>query len=442
MAEQIAEFVRRTERYAADDVHAVLRLCDSGRLRCSEKTRRPAAATVVEVAKTLSAGDFYPDEPIAAFAWPLLVQAGGLAEITGGKLQLTAKGRAALGKPAAGVVQALWRSWLTKGLIDEFSRVENIKGQRAANVLTAPKARRQKVSEALAAQPPGEWVDVDGLFTQMKWTAWSPRVARSDRALWKLYLEDPQYGSLGYAGFGDWELLEGRYTLAVLFEYAATLGLIDVAYDKPGGARDDYHQNWGADYFDALSRYDGLRAIRLNNLGAYALGVHKHYTPPEPEAPGRTVKVLPNLDIVAVGSLTPAEVLILESYARRTGDHVWTVSRDSLLAAIDAGRQPGEFALFLTARAAQPELPGTLSTLLDETAERAGRLTDLGQARLIECADPALAALISHDRKLRTLCKLIGDRHLAVPVEREPDFRRALTTLGYAVSTGASHRTG
>ncbi|MEV6341938.1 helicase-associated domain-containing protein [Actinoplanes sp. NPDC051851] len=442
MAEQMAEFVRPTERYAADDVHAVLRLCDSGRLRCSEKTRRPAAATVVEIAKVLSAGDFYPDEPIAAFAWPLLVQAGGLAEITGGKLQLTAKGRAALDKPAAGIVRALWRSWLTRGLIDEFSRVENIKGQRAANVLTAPKARRQKVSEALAAQPADEWVEVDDLFGRMKQTAWSPRVARSERALWKLYLEDPQYGSLGYAGFGDWELLEGRYTLAVLFEYAATLGLIDVAYDKPAGARDDYHQNWGADYVDALSRYDGLRAIRLNGLGAYVLGIHEQYTPPEPEAPGRTVKVLPNLDIVAVGSLTPAEMLILESYAQRTGDHVWTVSRTTLLAAVDAGRQPGDLRVFLTARAAQPELPGTLSTLLDEITERAGRLTDLGQVRLIECADPALATLISHDRKLRTLCKLIGDRHLAVSVDREPDFRRALTTLGYAVSPGVVRRTG
>ena len=60
----------------------------------------------------------------------------------------------------------------------------------------------------------------------------------ANAALWKLYLVDPQYGSLGYSGYADWPILEGRYTLAVLFEYAATLGLIDIEYTDPVGARD------------------------------------------------------------------------------------------------------------------------------------------------------------------------------------------------------------
>ncbi|SCF28709.1 hypothetical protein GA0074696_4103 [Micromonospora purpureochromogenes] len=62
------EFVRWTERHAVGDLHAVLRLWDSNRLKRSETTRRPAAATVVAVARVLSAGDFYSDEPIGAFA--------------------------------------------------------------------------------------------------------------------------------------------------------------------------------------------------------------------------------------------------------------------------------------------------------------------------------------------------------------------------------------
>ena len=52
----------------------------------------------------------------------------------------------------------------------------------------------------------------------------SPTIARSEMALWKLYLEDPQYGSLGYDSYHNWTLLEGRYTLAVLFEQPAPSG--------------------------------------------------------------------------------------------------------------------------------------------------------------------------------------------------------------------------
>lgn len=129
---------------------------------------------------------------------------------------------------------------------------------------------------------------------------------------------------------------------------------------------------------------------------------------------------------------------MLESYARRTGDHVWAVCRESLLEAPAAGRRPGDFGEFLRARADQAELPGTLLVLLDEVAERAGRLTDLGPVRLVECADAALAKLISHDRRLRALCTPIGERHLAVSLDQEPAFRRALVGLGYALPAAAS----
>jgi hypothetical protein len=82
-------------------VLAVLQLAGAGKLRASEKTQQPTAATVVAVTQVLAGGEFYPAEPIAAFAWPLLLQVGGLAELAGGRLQLTAKGRAAPGTSPA-----------------------------------------------------------------------------------------------------------------------------------------------------------------------------------------------------------------------------------------------------------------------------------------------------------------------------------------------------
>ena len=41
----------------------------------------------------------------------------------------------------------------------------------------------------------------------------------------------------------------------LLFEYAATLGMIDVAYVDPEGARTDFRRLWGVDELRFLSRY-------------------------------------------------------------------------------------------------------------------------------------------------------------------------------------------
>jgi hypothetical protein len=419
--------VRCTEPEALGNVAAVLHLCQAGKLRCSEKTRRPSAATVKTVREVLVAGDFYPDEAIATFAWPLLLQAGGLARLEESRLALTAGGLAALGRPAHEVIRDLWERWLRKAPIDEFSRIEQIKGQKAAAALSAAGPRRQTVAAALGLCPPGEWLGVDDLFRTMGRAGLSPTVARSERGLWKLYLVDPQYGSLGYDGHHDWPVLEGRYTLAVLFEYAATLGLLDVEYVPPAGARDDFRHQWGADDIATLSRYDGLRAVRLTALGAYAAGGTPGYEPPAPAVPDRTLQVLPNHDVVAVADLAPADRMVLDTFAVRSSERVWTFSAASLLAAVDA---------FLAARSMHP-LPAAAHTLFDDVEARAGQVRDLGVRRVLECADANVATLLERDRSLRRLVTRIGERHLLLDPAGEPKARAALRALGYPLGSAA-----
>ena len=422
--------VRHTEPEALGNLPAVLQLCAAGKLRCSEKTRRPSAATIRTVAEALVAGDFYPDEAIASFAWPLLLQAGGLARLEGSRLTLTPKGRKALGQPGHEVVRGLWERWPRHAPIDEFSRVDQIKGQKSTAALSAAGPRRQAVVAALALCPPGEWIGVDDLFAAMRRADLSPTVARSERGLWKLYLGDPEYGSLGYAGFHDWPILEGRYTLAVLFEYAATLGLLDVDYVSPAQARDDFRHMWGADWIDALSRYDGLRAVRVTPLGAYVAGLAPTYTPAVPDGPDPTLQVLANHDIVATADLAPADGLVLGAFATRTSDRVWTISTTSLLAAVDAGRAPGELRGFLEARAVHA-VPATVHRLLADVEARGGQVRDLGTRRVLECADPSVATLLAQDRSLRGLCTRLGERHLILDPAGEPKARAALRKLGY-----------
>jgi hypothetical protein len=263
--------VRWTAPDALSNLVAVLELAADGQMRYSA-ARRPSAATVKLVEDVLVAGDFYDSgEPIAAFAWPLLVQVGGLARVTGGRLELSARGRAVLARPSYEALAALWVRWLGGVSTDELARMEAIKGQRKPGTLTSAVIRRAAVAAALATMEPGAWTGIGKLLRVLRAQRPPLVAARSLRALWRLYVIDSYYGSLGHAGPRAWDLVEGRYALCVLFEYAATVGLIDVAYTDPRGARDDYRALWGADQLSCLSRYDGLLAVRINELGAAVL---------------------------------------------------------------------------------------------------------------------------------------------------------------------------
>ena len=220
--------------------------------------------------------------------------------------------------------------------------------------------------------------------------------------------------------------------MATLFEYAATLGLIDVAYVPPEGGRDDFYDRWGADDLSSFSRYDGLKYIRLNPLGAWCLGVAGDYQP-ESSASGASWRVLPNLEIVSGDARPdPGDALFLDRIAERTSEAVWRLDRDKILARVEEGLKIDEIAVFLE-RHAQGSLPGTVRALLDDLEKRSGQLRDLGTVRMIECTDPETARMLLLDPKLKTLCEPAGKRGLVFRANVESQVRAQLRKLGYVL---------
>jgi len=440
--------VREGERSAQRELLSVLRLVDAGKVAVSDKTRRASSATMDAIAAVLDGGDFYPfqapknewyDEnagPMRAFAWPLLVQSGGLAQLSGSRLQLTKAGRKALAEPAAQTLKTLWEKWTDTTLLDELSRIECVKGQigKGKHGLTAVSSRREAIADALAECPAQRWIAADELLRFIRASDNDFAVSRN---AWNLYIGELQYGSLGYDGAQG--ILEARYLLCLLFEYAATLGLVDVAFIPPAGARSDYHHLWGTDDLPFFSRYDGLMFFRITALGAYCLGTSRGYEP-SPVEVKPLLRVLPDMEIAAIGAeLEQGDRLALDAYAVRVSDFVWRLEAGKLLAAAEDGRSVDEIREFLSARSGAP-LPDTVARLLEDVAERCSRLQDRGLARLIECEEPALAALVASDTRTRKHCMRAGERHLVVPASSEAAFRRALREVGYLLAPGAPHR--
>jgi hypothetical protein len=435
--------VRNTERDAILDLSVLLRLADQGKIQVSDKTSLPGSATLRLLTENLAGGDFYAPSParnqwdqeigpVKAFSWPLLLQAAGLVQRNGSKLALSTAGVKALTASPADMLATIWIKWLKSSLFDEFIRVDVIKGQKSkGRVMTALAPRRAAIAEILRLRPTGVWIDVDDLSRFMQATDHTFDVTHDP---WKLYIGDPQYGSLGHSGSHGWEILQLRYLLCFLFEYAAALGIIDVAYIEPTEARNVFGDLWGTDDLQFLSRYDGLIYFRVTPLGAYCLGLSDNYTP-APIEPTAKLSVLPSLQVRAVGgNLSAEELLTLDTWAEQATDKSWRLDRQKAVGAIEKGHDIAELQAFLQAREEQP-LPETVESFMKTTQKQGKALKIKGTALLIDCEDAEIADMIATRKETNGLCLRAGDRQLVVRLENEEKFRTLIRSLGFGMAT-------
>ena len=428
------------EQIVRHDLSAVLRLVGSGQINVSEKTGLASAATLNTIEAILLEGDYYAAEddwnlkawqggairPVRAFAWPLLLQTGGLAKRMGKKLELTPKGRKAVNSPFQHTIRDLYARWRDKGAWDEFQRVNVVKGQTGkGRRMTPPAERRRTIEKGLLESPVGEWFEPDELYRYLLAEGHHFDVARD---ISKLYVADSNYGNMIYA---NPSLLDTQYLLVYLFEYLATLGLIDIAYVPPYFVRGDWRELWGADDLVFFSRYDGLLYLRLTPLGAYCLGRSEEYAgSPTKVAP--LLRVDEELRITLVRDAEPAERLLLEQYTVALSESVWRLSQDSVLKAIEKGQDPDIFHDFLRQHA-ERDLPQDVARFFEATASRQSAISDAGPARLLHCVSTALAKMVAEDPATKPHCLHAGGRVLAVPERSERAFRNGLRKLGYVL---------
>jgi len=328
----------------------------------------------------------------------------------------------------AETLKALYVRWRTKGMLDEYRRVDLVKGQTGkGRRTTAASVRRMVIEAALTVCPLAAWIELDQFFRYMQSMGYDFDVTYD---AWRLYVGDSQYGSLGYAGYGSFEVLEGRYLLVYLFEYLATLGLIDVAYVPPYHTRNDFCGMWGTDYLEFFSRYDGLLYFRLNPPGAYCLDLCDEYRPAPLEGAAPLLTVDEDLVIPSLREAEPAERLILDQYAQQLSAETWRLSAEAMLDTMAAGNDPQLFCDFLHQHVAD-SLPAEAEEFLAAAIERLSALTDTGPARLIRCSSPVLAEMFANDSATQSHCPFAGGSMLAVPENKDKAFRTGLRRLGY-----------
>ncbi|MBN2056631.1 hypothetical protein JW905_17020 [bacterium] len=428
-----------TAEAALNEVKAMLRLVRAGGFRILA-TGRPSKSTFAAVQRLLAHGDFYPtgmapvnprdptigDPGIKPFAWPLLLEAGGLVEKRKGRLALTGRGRKACDEEACDVLRELWAKWLTWKEFNELQRVEMIKGQGRKGVrLQPPDIARGIVNQALAELLPEKWLDLPAFLSLI--------IVRGNtfsccRRQWQLYISNQQNWSLDPRAV-PWDFLEGTLIRVTLLEYAAVLGMIDVALVPPWGVRHEVVGNTIMTGLSALSRYDGLLGFRVNQLGAYILGQHQCY---ERRTGRRTALRIEDDGMVrrAGDSLIASDEALLDTIADRLGTSAWRLDREHLWTAVKSGLEVQYIRQFLS-ELVEGDLPPAVVKLLDQQEAKADKFRDRGEMRLVECADESLAKDVVTAAEFARLCLFSHGRFLVIPESEMETFRKRLNKAGY-----------
>ena len=252
---------------------------------------------------------------------------------------------------------------------------------------------------------------------------------------WKLYIGQPNYGALGVRNAWTWEIFQERYINCFLFEYAATLGLIDIAYVHPKYGDRAHSQLWGTEEISYLSRYDGLQYFRINPLGAYCLGLAPSYEPMEGRSEAK-LSVMPSLRIrLEEGELSPLEVSLLESFCERLSEGVWQLSMEQSIRACETGTTPESLQKLLKRLDDQP-LPPRAETFIQDLQSRAFALEQTGDATIFSCSSEKVAEEIASHHLTKDICMLANKQILVVRKVNLSKFRKHIRLIGYG--TGIS----
>lgn len=427
-----------TEQAGLHDLIAYLRLVDQGQIKISSTTSRATLGSIKKILQSLLAGDLLPLDPEAKLRATDTIRPYGLDVfaqdsklVTTGRgsseLRLSQLGREFYQTQAPELLLEAFETWTESGPFDELSRIAALKGLRAKGTrLTDPASRREQVIEALSWCPVDVWIDIEDFYRAVKIWHFDFDVETSHYS--NLYVGYQEYG--GLYGEGYWRLTKALYINALIMEYLAPIGVVDLLYVEPELADfeaeiDHYYDD------DFLSLYDGLKYFRINNLGAYLLGQAGEYQPAVVERPPLfSLAADHSVTLTDPASLTPNDQFFLEQLAVMQKGGRYHLSSQRLLTSLEEGADFSHLTDFLISRHAGP-LPDSVNEWLDQVELNSQAFKLSGQAILIKAASAELAELALADPILKKLCDRVGQKTLVVPANREKQFRARLKELDY-----------
>ncbi len=290
---------------------------------------------------------------------------------------------------------------------------------------------RKNLKGLLKALPTGEWITIGNLEKyclyqnidiQVTTKTYENELYFNRKIQGRSYHRDERVYARG-AYYKDATLVPFLKTMMFLF---ATFGLVDIAYDEP---ENEVLQERNLNY---LSPFDGLRYVRLTELGAYVVGLKRRYTADIQEA-SASIELDPKRLILAVDGNDPLKVLTLEKIADKISANTYKVSYNSFLKECERKVDVQQkIELFHKHIATNP--PENWKEFLDDVQKKINPLSDRQKMAVFKLKqNKNLIALMARDDVLKKYILKAEEYHILIEDKHIPKVKKRLEEFGYFI---------
>ena len=419
-----------TEMIGRADLLTYLQMVEQKQLKFGAKNNRLTAASVRKVIDNLMDGDYR--EPLGSitgrttirpFGLDVFAQESGLMTRTG---KLTKAGRDYLHTQNPKTMLTAFEKWSDSGKFDELHRLKHLGGLKSRRSRITPvTTRREKVLEALSWCPVDKWIALNDFYRAVIIWDFDFDVEKTDYT--NLYIGSRHDGELH--GENYWQIVNGLYINAIIWEYLGTLGVVDVAFTEDEDASFVNTSHYSG---EPVSLFDGLLYFRINPWGAFLLGQADEYTPAQPKQK-ELFKIDKEKHLHLLADLQPNERLQLEAIAKPIDKKTYQLDEAMLLTAVESGQSFDQLTTFLEANH-NGKILASVSKWLTQLQQNIGAFKKGETAVIIQITQLKLLKLVQQDKTLTKLCQKVDAKTILVPSSKLTRFRKRLKTLGYLLT--------
>lgn len=285
----------------------------------------------------------------------------------------------------------------------------------------------------LSDLPANEWISFENLETFIKYQFYDFRIISPWTAKDKLYYN---YDDEVKSEYSDYTYIESKHSIdesryhksltlpllkGTLMLFAAW-GLLDIAYDDVDA------EIMGK---TCQSPYDGLKYVRLNNLGAYVTGKQPTYE--VSEAVGDVgIKLSEDSLTIITPENDPTAAIILEPYAERVSPNRYRTDYTFFLKDCKSKRDL-ESKIKLFKQTVSADLPKNWVAFFRELEGKINPLDKVANVHIfkIPADNQTLIRLIARDKTLKNLCIKAEGYHVLVEKSKMSRFKKRLGEFGY-----------